>query len=152
MNTIYEIKLNNGTSYIGRTRNFEKRLAKHLTLGSKAGSKEQPVHAEMRKYGFAIIVLENIVDLTLAEEAEIFYIAKRKEEGIVLHNKQKGGITGAVGKVNGQYIDLSEYETIPVERSKFKKKCDERNEDFDNYKEVYALNKGKNKYYNYIKK
>lgn len=78
----YTNKLNNH-QYVGQTNNLERRYIEHLSnaLNEKSREYNYLFHQKIREYGidnFDFIVLEKVIDETVVNEREIYWIDKLK--------------------------------------------------------------------------
>jgi len=83
---IYEIRFDNGKSYIGQTVNLKKRKMSHM-WNSK--NNEKPLYRAMRKYDYDWVILEEVL-IDLLDEKEQYYI-KLKSSFVGGYNLNIGG-------------------------------------------------------------
>lgn len=85
----------NNKKYVGKTLlSVEKRFSEHISDRSRRKVEKRPLYAAMNKYGpdkFTVEVLEEVIDDTLLNERETYWIEKLNTYGSSGYNATRGG-------------------------------------------------------------
>ena len=93
---IYTLSDGKEIRYVGKTKNIEKRYKEHIRESKQIKTyKERWVNSVLRNGGTIFIESLEIVDESLANESEIFWINQLKYWGFNLVNTTKGGDGGS---------------------------------------------------------
>lgn len=149
MYVIYLKKFDDGSVYVGSTKNFEERMRNHKKYSKKEKYAHLPIYKKYKEckhkdfilikniptYELAIFLEENITSNYRKHGYEVLNILDGRKRNDGLNNNPIFNIKGE-GNISAKPMEY--YEKTPVLRSSFKRTCKRMDWDFNNFEEIFA--------------
>lgn len=149
MYIIYLKRFDDGSVYVGSTKNFEERMKQHMKDANRKKYLHLPLYKKFKQCKHKnYILVKNIPTYELAIFLEEHITTNYRKHGykvlnVLDGNKRKDGLNknplfNIKGENNINAKSMEYYEKTPVLRSSFKRTCKRMGWDFNNFEEIFA--------------